>query len=54
MNKKVISQLEQIEMGTLFEKCITYRTFRFLGVNWKKRIEYYFDKSNGDFVILYE
>jgi len=53
MKIKRISLLEQIE-NRYFEEFVEAKTFRLLGVNWKKYIEWYFDKINGDFVMRYK
>ena len=52
LKEKRINLLSQIQ-NPYFEIIVEERCFRLLGVNWKEYIKWYYDKTNGDFVIKY-
>ena len=52
LKEKRINLKQQIEMR-YFEELVEIKAFRLLGAFWKEYIEWYFDKTNDDFVMRY-
>lgn len=53
MKEKIFTPLEQ-RGNRLFVDLVEARAFRLLGIFWKERIEWYWDKVTDNFVVRYK